>query len=268
VTRLTLADVRSQEERLPLLDATLREVAGLDLRTLALRAAGGAPDRDPFAGARCAAVPVTSGVGEITGFSHGVAAILAHLGCDAWPTERADVAGLHEAVEAGAEVLFIADDARFIALDIRRGRSVDNDRATADGYVAALEAAAGGVRGRPVLLLGLGPIGRAAARRLVELGAAVEVVERDATRLAAALAETPQLHPVALAAGLTSCHLVFDATPAADIVDADSVRRTTIAAVPGLPSGFTKRAQELLGARHIHDPLAIGVAVMAARALG
>jgi len=41
----------------------------------------------------------------------------------------------------------------------------------------------------------------------------------------------------------------------------------TIAAVPGLPSAFTPAAQELLGARHIHEPLAIGVAVMAARAL-
>jgi hypothetical protein len=40
-----------------------------------------------------------------------------------------------------------------------------------------------------------------------------------------------------------------------------------IAAAPGMPSAFTAAAQELLGARHIHEPLAIGVAVMAARAL-
>ena len=41
----------------------------------------------------------------------------------------------------------------------------------------------------------------------------------------------------------------------------------TIAAVPGLPSAFTAEAQAVLGLRHIHEPLAIGVAVMAARAL-
>ena len=41
----------------------------------------------------------------------------------------------------------------------------------------------------------------------------------------------------------------------------------TIAAVPGLPSAFTAEAQATLGSRHIHEPLAIGVAVMAARAL-
>jgi 3-methylornithyl-N6-L-lysine dehydrogenase len=267
VTRLTSADVVSQEERLRLLDAALREVAGLDLRTLALRSAGGAPRRNSFAGARCAAVAMTSGAGEIGGFSCAVAAILSHLGCDAWTTVQADVAGLHEAMQSGAEVLFVADDARFIALNVRRGRCIDNDRATADGYVAALGAAAGRVQGRLALVLGLGPIGRAAAQGLVRLGAVVEVVEPDPGRLAAATAETPGLRPVSLAAGLQRCDLVFDATPAAGLIDADAVRPATIAAVPGLPSGFTARAQELLGARHIHDPLAIGVAVMAARAL-
>ena len=37
--------------------------------------------------------------------------------------------------------------------------------------------------------------------------------------------------------------------------------------MPGLPSAFTPAAQEALGVRHIHEPLAIGVAVMAVRAL-
>ena len=45
------------------------------------------------------------------------------------------------------------------------------------------------------------------------------------------------------------------------------MRAGTIAAVPGMPSAFTAAAQEALGARHIHEPLAIGVAVMAVRAL-
>jgi len=34
-----------------------------------------------------------------------------------------------------------------------------------------------------------------------------------------------------------------------------------------VPSAFTAEAQAALGLRHIHEPLAIGVAVMAARAL-
>jgi hypothetical protein len=34
-----------------------------------------------------------------------------------------------------------------------------------------------------------------------------------------------------------------------------------------MPSAFTAAAREAMGPRHIHEPLAIGVAVMAARAL-
>ena len=93
------------------------------------------------------------------------------------------------------------------------------------------------------------------------------VVEPDEERVAAALEVGLEFETVALADGLARCDLIFDATPAAGIIDAGDVRPGTVAAVPGMPSAFTPAAQEALGARHIHEPLAIGVAVMAARAL-
>ncbi|MEI6452095.1 MAG: hypothetical protein WCP98_19405, partial [Actinomycetes bacterium] len=111
------------------------------------------------------------------------------------------------------------------------------------------------------------PVGRAAARRLVSRGAAVEVVEPDQARLQAALDVGLKLQPVTLAEGLARCDLVFDATPSGGFIDAGDASSISVAAVPGLPSGFTAAAQALLGVRHIHEPLAIGVAVMAARAL-
>ena len=268
MTRLTVDHVSDLASHLQQLDRGLLEVAGLDLRLLALRAAGQAPAGDPFAGARVAAVPITSGEGLISGFCQGVAVILQHLGSDAWVTEGVDMRGILEATQMGAEVLFLADDTRFVALNVRRARCIDNDLTTADGYTAALAAAAGGLHGRPVLLLGLGPIGRAAARRLLEGGADVMVVETDATRLRAAMTVLPELRPVCLAEGLERCDLIFDATPAPDIIHGGDISSSTIAAVPGIPSGFTAEAQKALGMRHIHDPLAIGVAVMAARSLG
>jgi len=76
-----------------------------------------------------------------------------------------------------------------------------------------------------------------------------------------------RLERTELAEGLARCDLIFDATPAADLIDAADLLPGTIAAVPGLPSAFTAAAREELGARHIHEPLAVGVAVMAARAL-
>jgi hypothetical protein len=92
-------------------------------------------------------------------------------------------------------------------------------------------------------------------------------VEPDQARLRAALDVGLKVQPVTLADGLARCDLIFDATPSEGFIDAGDVSSITVAAVPGLPSAFTPAAQAVLGARHIHEPLAIGVAVMVARAL-
>ena len=219
-------------------------------------------------GAPIAAVPIETGEGVIPGFCVCVVATLLHLGCNAWTTTQPDVRGIQAAVAAGAGVLFLADDHRFIALNVTKGFSVDDDAATADGYVTALEAAAGGLEGRDVLVIGLGPVGRAAVRRLAARGATPLVVDPDAERIEAARDVGLEFDTVSLPDGLVRCDdLIFDASPAAGIIDAGAIRPGTIAAVPGMPSAFTPAAQEALGVRHIHEPLAIGVAVMAARAL-
>lgn len=269
MTRLTPRDTHDLVARVHRLDRTLLDACGLDLLALAARAAGRAPAHvnERLAGARVAAVPMTAGQGVIPGFSQGVAGVLRHLTCTAWVTDAVDVSGVDEAVNAGATVVFLADDSRFIALNIVEGRCVNNDTCTADGYVAALAAAAGDLRNRSVLLLGLGPIGRAAARRLLEHGARVWVAEPDPERLRAGLDDYPALRPATIQDGLGRCKLILDATPARGLVGAADVDHDTIAAVPGLPSGFTAEAQAKLGARHIHDPLAVGVAVMAVRSL-
>jgi len=266
VTRLSPDDVRGLNERLCVFEADLRAVTGLDLRKLAAAAADWPSDAH-FLGARVAAVPVTTGEGIISGFADCVAAILRHLGCAACVTAEDDARGLQEAVDGGAEAVFLADDYRFIAVNLTRALCVDNDQSTAEGYVTALGAAAGGLLNRDVLLLGLGPVGLAAARCLVDGGALVHVVEPDEARLQAVLESGLKLGPMTLKDGLDACDLILDASPAADLIDAADVGMNSVAAVPGLPSAFTIEAQAALGPRHIHEPLAIGVAVMAARAL-
>jgi len=267
MTRLTEPDVRSLAAALPVLDASLRETTGLTLRDVAMRSIPGDPACVPLYGSRIAAVPISAGEGFIPGFCECVVAILEHLGCDAWVTEHPDVRGIQDAVDDGARVLFLADDHRFVALNVRCGDCVDDDPATADGYVTLLEGAAGSLAGVPVLVLGLGPVGLAASRRLLKCGADVYVVEPDEMRLSAATGAQLPLRPVTLRDGLQRCRLVLDACPAADLIDADQVGPDSIAAVPGIPSAFTKEARAKLGGRHIHEPLAVGVAVMAARAL-
>jgi len=267
MTRLTETDVTTLTRDLEAFEARLLEATGLGLRDLALRTVTDSDRCVQLRGSRIAAVPMSSGEGVIPGFSACVVATLLHLGCDAWMTTQPDVRGMQAAVAAGASVLFLADDHRFIALNLTRACSVDDDPATADGYVTALEAAAGGLERREVLVLGLGPVGRAAVRRLASSGAKVLVVEPDEDRVVAAREVGLAFETPGLAEGLERCDLVFDASPAAGIIDAAGVRPETIAAVPGMPSAYTAAAQAVLGVRHIHEPLAIGVAVMAARAL-
>lgn len=268
MTRLTEADVTDLTRDLEAFEARLVAATGLDLRALAFRTVAEEGRCVQLRGARVAAVPMSSGEGVIPGFADCVVAVLLHLGCDAWATIQPDVSGMQAAVAAGASVLFVADDHRFVAFNLTQACSVDNDPATAEGYATALEAAAGGgLRGRDVLLLGLGHVGRAAARRLSAHGAAVFAVEPDQERVATAKEVGIEFESIDLASGLTRCDLVYDACPAAGVIDAADLRPGMIAAVPGMPSAFTAAAQEALGVRHIHEPLAVGVAVMAVRAL-
>lgn len=264
MTRLTEDDVRGLMEGLARFDAGLRSLAGVDIRTVALHACG-IDDASLLPGARVAVVPVSSGLGIIPRFSRCVAAVLEYLGCDARVVRQPDVKGLQEAVDGGAEVVMLADDDRFVALNVHRGVCADDDPCTAHGYVAALEIAADGLQRRPVLVLGQGPVGRAAAKRLLHLGAEVLVVEPDLER--AQFARGAGARIVTLDEGLRSATLIVDATPAPDLIGELAISEGTIAAVPGVPSAFTLAAQARLGVRHIHEPLALGVAVMAVEAL-
>ncbi len=115
-------------------------------------------------------------------------------------------------------------------------------------------------------MIGLGPVGRAAAARLVELGAEVLVCELDEARLAAVTGELP-VTPVTLAEGLSRSRFVLDATPAPDLIDADWVGADGVVSSPGLPPGVTAAAARALGERLVHEPLALGVAAMAVQAL-
>jgi len=278
MTRLTEHDVRRLSERLGEFEQSLRRVTGYGLLQIAAQAADAGPgaaarlaDAGPgaaagIAGARLAVVPISAGQGFIPGFAECVAAILAHLGCDAFVTPEPDMRGWQAAAAAGAQAVFAADDQRFIALNIRTGACADDDPATAAGFAAALDAAAGGLAGR--LCSSLGWAGRAVGggsaaapgRRRIGRGARPGSCDRCGRSWAGIPPRNPRW-------GLAACRLVVDATPSPDLVDASWVTDESIAAVPGLPSAFTAAAQAAMGDRHIHEPLALGVAVMAVQVL-
>ena len=233
---------------------------------------------DALAHAAVAVVPITSGEGVIPGFVECVAAICSRLGCRARASDQRD---RRRRLRRGAH------RRRRPALCRRRpqvpglprwpaARWPTTTPCTAHAYVAALDAAAGedgvagrgGVAGKTVLVIGLGPVGRAATARLVSLGAEVLVCERDEARLAAVAGALPGRRPSPLAAGLARCRLVLDA-------DADARphrrrlggrQRHCLLARPAARRDGRGRPGAGRAAR-LHEPLALGVAAMAVQAL-
>jgi pyrrolysine biosynthesis protein PylD len=274
MTRLREDDIDPIPGQLDGYDARLKRMTGVSLRQLACRGAGvdEALILDLLDRVSIAAVPVTSGLGVVGGFSRTVAAIVSHLGFESYVTESCDDDGIAEGTERGADILMLADDERFVAIIPGRKQLVDNSRATAQGFVAGLELMKGGFAGESVLVLGCGPVGVAAARALIDRGADVALCDIKRERALAALREIGQdasdrirvedtLH-----AALRRYELIFDATNVGNFIEAAHLTPRTMVAAPGMPCALTPEAMAESRDRVLHDALEIGTATMAVQA--
>ncbi|MCJ7627727.1 MAG: 3-methylornithyl-N6-L-lysine dehydrogenase PylD, partial [Longimicrobiales bacterium] len=274
MTRLKEDDIGPIARQLNDYDARLKRMTDASLRQIACRAAGvdEALRLDVLDRVRFAAVPVTSGLGVIGGFSGTVAAIVSHLGFEAFVTESCDVAGIAEGVERGADVLMLADDDRFVAITPRRKHVVDNSRATAEGFVAALELMKGGLAGESVLVLGCGPLGVAATKALIDRGASVSLCDIEQERALAVLREIGQDVSDKIRmednphTALNRYELIFDATNVGNFIEAAHLTPATMVAAPGMPCALTPEAMAENRDRILHDALEIGTATMAVQA--
>lgn len=270
MTRLKTPDLEGIVEKLGEYDDMLRVRTGRTLKGVACDAVGIAQGDcceliRPFT---IGVVPIKSGEGMIRGFVETVRAVVAHLGFNAFVTETSDVAGTAEAVRAGADILMMADDLRFVALNIKRGLMVDNGIATAKGFVAALDLMCGGISGREVLVLGCGFVGRWAAKFALERGGRVSLYDHDPEIAGSAkreLDEAVRFEP-SLEEALGGHHLIIEATNGHSVIDEEFIGAQTYIVAPGMPLGLTGAAQARIAERLVHDPLQTGVAVMAIEA--
>ncbi len=275
MTRLIETDIRAIRAGLPAYDRFLIQATGLPLRGIACCSAGlgNLEWRRLAAKLRVAVVPVTTGQGVIGGFAQMVQSILTHIGLQTMVTRSMDVAGIATAIEQRADIVFAADDDRFVALVPRCDGVVDNIDATAAGYVTGLKLMANGLERKPVLVIGCGPLGRHAALLLCKQGARPTLYDL----IPGCMHQTRNFlnhacdDNVALAtdldAALAEHRFIFDATSSADVIDTGHINAQTCVAAPGMPCGITLTARQSLGFRLLHDPLELGVAAMAARAL-
>lgn len=268
MTRLTENDIYGLSEELISYERELEAKTGMTLREIACSAAGISHEKIKAASEsyRVSVIPVTAGQGIIGGFAHSVAAIIAGLGFEVSVTGKTDVSGFFEAVSEGKEIIFMADDERFIALNLRTKKIADNGEATGRGYIAALNGMAKGLKGREVLVLGYGQVGSKAADYLLELGAKAAIYDPDQSKIDA-LSNRKIKVEKDLHHALPYYPCLVDASPAGAFLRKEFLHSEVLIAAPGVPLGLTPDAYHKLKDRVIHDPLQIGTATMLALAI-
>jgi len=262
MTRLVESWIRDIAGSIEEYSGYLKKTTGLDLSGLAVRISGLA-QRDFSAAlsmSQVAVVPITTGQGIIGTFSESVAAIAKCVGLQAFVTTGTDVAGIHEACAKGAGILFMADDDRFIALDVKRGRLAENSASTARGYTEALAAASGGLEGRRALVIGCGEVGMEMLAELKRKNALPAAYDIDPNRLKAAAAEGyPTINNTV---EIKKFPLILDACPQGGWLTADMLADNAWIAAAGVPLSLDEDASAAFRLRLIHDYLPIGVAAM------
>ncbi len=262
---LTKEDVIEVAQKLPAYDAELVRKTGLSLKEIATRSMGASEEKvkAAIASHKVAVVPITAGGGVIEYFSEAVEGILIYLGVDAFKTSNSDIAGVAEGIKKGADIAFFADDNRFIALNLPLRKVIDNAEATAKGYATALEAMAGGLTQREVLVIGgAGRVGWNAVLSLKHKGAKVAAIDLNQDRMESLGKEHEIIVERNLEEALGRYTLFFGASTSADIIPAKHIKPETLIAAPGMPLGLTDEAYSLVKERLIHDVLEIGVATM------
>jgi pyrrolysine biosynthesis protein PylD len=274
MTRLKKSDVFDIGSGLQTYDAYLKAQTGRGLRGIACHAGKIDPKAlaRPIKTARIGIIPMTCGQGVISGFSDAVAGICAHLGFNTFITAHTDAAGMAEAFEKQTDIVMMADEHRFIALNVKKCRVIDNAVATARGFTGGLDLMTGGLSGKKCLVIGCGPVGQAAAVALLGFGAVVSVYDRDRQRsmaLCKAMAHeqtVPAIVEKSLESALETHRILFDATNSGGFITEEMITPDTFIAAPGMPLGLSSTACIKIGDRLLHDPLQTGVACMAVSA--
>jgi pyrrolysine biosynthesis protein PylD len=208
---------------------------------------------------RTAVVSVTSGLGIISGFAEAVCAILKHCSIDAFVTEACDVDGIYEAISNRADIIFMADDSRFVAFGVSTCSIAENGECTGAGFAEALVCAMRDCREK-VLVLGASTVGRAAAYYLLGKGIPVDIYDTDMGVLANVDMRCDGMTKLEKYPTLKEYKYIYDATTSADFITADDVSTDSVISAPGMPCGISEEACGI--ATVIHNSLELGVITM------
>ena len=274
MTRLNSGDIETLSDQLIDFDERLRQQTGRDMLGIACHGANIPTKniRDKMDNLTIAVVTITAGLGKITGFAQTIKDILNYLGFTVFNPSQTDAAGLAQAIEDKADIIFMADDNRYFAINLKKSLLVDNIQATGNVFAAALDLMAKGIKGKSVLVIGAGPVGMAAAQTLAEFGARVGVHDKNRVKCQKSCDSmnkrlTKKIEPVhELEQAGNKFNFFIEATNAKDVINSVMINPETFIAAPGVPLGVTQNGIKKAGNQILYDPLQLGTAAMAVRA--
>ncbi len=270
MTRLRTEDIKHISQELKEYDQELLKKTGNTLKGIALHTIGLSDYEfeEIVKSFNICVIPLTCGQGVINRFSATVSGIISHLGFHSFVAQDTDAAGIAEAFEQKSDIILLADDNRFVAINVHTNYVSDNIEMTAKGFVAGLDLMASGLKGKNVLVIGCGSVGSYTAKILVIMGVLVSVCDihpqRTSTLQKEIADELKTIIQIDNYWRSTSgkYQYIIDATPSVDLIDASVITPDTYVAVPGVPCGLSSEARKKLSNRYLHDPLQIGVATM------
>jgi pyrrolysine biosynthesis protein PylD len=265
MTRLLSEQVLHIPEQMTKYNHVLRQKIGCDLLELGNYITETQYSADFLSENKIAVIPISSGEGLIKGFSKAVAGILDFIGFDAFITENIDFKGIEEAYQKKADIIFMADDDTFLALNLQNKKCVNNNLGTAKAYVNALELMTSGLNNEEVFVLGLGPIGMKSIELLIEKNIQVGVYDIDESKIRTVKEQyNSQVEIFANPKeAFKQYDFIIEATPANDTILEGYLDSDTYIAAPGVPLGVNELAFKKVEDKLIHDPLQLGVVVMA-----
>ncbi len=215
---------------------------------------------------KVAVVPITQGEGIIGSFSESVAAIVRSMGFCADVMPNTDVDGIYDATLGGYDVLFFADDIRYLALNIRSGKASDNNYATALGFVktllAMMKRQGENIAEAKILQIGYGIVGRESAAILKAMGIYFELYDNNTAEITDFEGKT-----ISTKEEIKDYQYILDFTNEGEWLHREDLRADVIYASPGVPYSMDEETAAAFEAQSVHDNLEIGTAIMLGESL-
>lgn len=249
-------------------NSSLKAKTGFDLAGLTMDTFGISKEKyDRLTGSLLvAAVPVTQGEGIISSFSESVAAIIKSMGFRTYVSEDTDVEGIYGSILMDADVVYMADDTRYLAFSRDNGSFGENNYATALGFIMVMRVmmkkAGLDISKEKILVIGNGLVGEEAVQILLNHGIDFDMYDKDPKAVEAFRDLDTGKYVLSSPEEIKDYRFILDFTNEGGWLKDEMLGADVIYASPGVPLSLDEKAAERLQNTAVYDNLEIGTAMM------